>query len=244
MVVMMNIDELRRLAVKEELSLNYVAKDEMVSKVLLDLQGFDDLILKGGTAINRVYIKTKRFSEDIDFDLLFKGTAKMALSRTNKILEKLEGFRIAQPRIMKEVIRYDLFYTNPLQHQDRIMLEFHVSAAATHYTKRIVNFGFVPHDSALLRVYDAEELIKQKITCIMTRLEGKDFFDLFYLLDVVKTPVRISREKKELLLGRITLEKEQIVLVANVINHYIPRGQRPNWDVFLDELRKKVEKLA
>lgn len=240
----MDVDELRRLAAKEEISLNYVAKDEMVSKVLFDLQGFDDLILKGGTAINRVHIKNRRFSEDIDFDLLFKGTAKMALSRTKKIIEKLVGFYVAQPRIMKEVIRYDLFYTNPLQHKDKIRLEFHVCAKAAHYTKRVVNFGFVPHDSALLQVYDAEEIIKQKIACIMTRLEGKDFFDLYYLLDAVKTPVRISREEKELLLKRVTLDKEQITLVANVINHYIPRGQRPDWGVFLEGLKKKIEKLA
>ena len=243
MVAVMDVDELRRLAAKEELSLNYIAKDEMISKVLAALQGFDDLILKGGTAINRVYIKTKRFSEDIDFDLLFKGPAKTALFRTKKILEKLEGFRIAQPRIMKEVIRYDLFYTNPLQHQDRIMLEFHISAKAVHYTKRIVNFGFVPHDSALLQVYDAEELIKQKVMCIMTRLEGKDFFDLHYLLDAVKNPVRISREKKEFLLKRLALDREQIAHVANVINHYIPRRQRPDWDVFLEGLKLKIERF-
>ena len=86
----MEIDELRRLAAKEELSLNYIAKDEMISKILHSLQEFDDLILKGGTAINRVYLKNKRFSEDIDFDILFNGALKQAIQRTNEIVSKLE----------------------------------------------------------------------------------------------------------------------------------------------------------
>ena len=68
----MEIEELRRLSAKEELSLNYIAKDEMVSKLLVSLQMFENIILKGGTAINRVYIKNKRFSEDIDFDIVSK----------------------------------------------------------------------------------------------------------------------------------------------------------------------------
>src|SRR3989344_8380575 len=106
----MELDELRRLAAKEELSLNYIAKDEMISKALAKLQKFDNIILKGGTAINRVYLKNKRFSEDIDLDLIFNGTVKLALTATNKIIKVIEGFDIAKPRIMKKTIRYDLFY--------------------------------------------------------------------------------------------------------------------------------------
>jgi len=48
----MELDELRRISAKEELSLNFIAKDEMISRVLAGLQGFDDIILKGGTAVN------------------------------------------------------------------------------------------------------------------------------------------------------------------------------------------------
>src|SRR3989338_9725326 len=118
----MELDELRRLAAKEELSLNYIAKDEMMSKALAKLQKFENIILKGGTEINRVYLRNKRFSEDIDLDLIFNGTVKQALTVTNEIIKEIDGFDIARPRIMKEIIRYDLFYTNPLDHKDKIML--------------------------------------------------------------------------------------------------------------------------
>ena len=128
----MDVNELRRLAAKEELSLNYIAKDEMISKALAKLQKFDNIILKGGTAINRVYLKNKRFSEDIDLDLIFNGTVKLALTATNKIIKVIEGFDIARPRIMKETIRYDLFYTNPLDHKDKIAIEFKVIKKAAN----------------------------------------------------------------------------------------------------------------
>ncbi|MEK6952806.1 MAG: nucleotidyl transferase AbiEii/AbiGii toxin family protein, partial [Nanoarchaeota archaeon] len=236
----MDVEELRRLAAKEEISLNYIAKDEMISKLLLCLQGFDDIILKGGTAINRVYLKNKRFSEDIDLDIIFKGSLKQALVRTKEIVNGLVGFQIARPRIMKETIRYDLFYINSLNHKDKIRLEFKLIKNASNYNKKVVNFGFVPYDSALLNVYDIEEIIKQKIDCIFSRIEGKDFFDLYYLLDLNYKPINILKKEKKKIIEKISLEEREIKSVANVINHYIPRSKRPNWDIFLEELKKKI----
>lgn len=238
----MNIGELRRISANEELSLNFVAKDEMVSKALFQLQGFEGIVLKGGTAINRAYLKKKRFSEDIDFDLVFSGSAKEALEKIGEIVKNLQDFKIAKPRIMKGIIRYDLFYQNPLDHQDKIRLEFKVIKKAHGFEKKIVNFGFVPTEPALLNVYTLEVLIRHKIECVLNRLEGKDFFDLFYLLDL-SHQLKVSKSEKNRLIGRISLEENKIRLVANAVNHYIPRGIRPDWDMFLEELKKKVEKV-
>ncbi len=234
----MEIEELRRLAAKEELSLNYIAKDEIISKILFKLQKFDNLILKGGTAINRVYIKNKRFSEDIDFDIISSEDLKHTLIKTKEIIKYLTDLEVDKPRIMKESIRYDLFFINPLNHKDRVMLEFKPVKNAKSYSKKIINFGFVPCESSLLNVYDVEELIKSKIKCILTRLEGKDLFDLYYLLDLKK--IKIPKQEKEALIKRFQLDEEKIRNVANVINHYIPRNDRPNWSIFLKELAEKV----
>src|SRR3989338_4010108 len=235
----MELDELRRLAAKEELSLNYIAKDEMMSKALAKLQKFENIILKGGTAINRVYLRNKRFSEDIDLDLIFNGTVKRALTATNEIIRVLEGFNIAKPRIMKEIIRYDLFYINPLNYQDKIMLEFKIVKKAADYSKKIVNFGFVPYDSSLINVYNIEELIKQKIACIMARNEGKDFFDLYYLLEIQHEEIKIDKDK---IIERIASEEKEIKSIANTLNHYVPKKQRPDWKIFLEQLKAKISK--
>lgn len=238
----MELDELRRISAKEEVSLNFIAKDEMISKTILQLQGEEDIILKGGTAINRVYLRNKRFSEDIDMDILFKGEIKEAITKTREIVNKINGFDIARPRIMKNTIRYDLFYINPLNHKDKIRLEFTITKKAKGYSKKIVNYGFVPYESALLNVYDIDILILQKVECILNRIEGKDFFDLYYLMDLPIKKVNEFSLKKEEILQRITTIENQITPIVNIINHYIPRGERPNWNIFLEELKEKIKK--
>jgi predicted nucleotidyltransferase component of viral defense system len=234
----MELSELRSLAAKEELSLNYIAKDEMISRVLFAVQGNDDIILKGGTAINRVYLKNMRFSEDIDLDLVFKENVKKAIKRANEIAAKIKGFQVEKPRIMKETIRYDLFYINPLAHKDKIRLEFRIVKKASGYEKRVVNFGFVPSESSLLNVYDIDKLIKHKIECITDRTEGKDFFDLYYLLDLPHTQIKESNK----IIQKLNLEQKEITAVANIINHYIPRKRRPEWNIFIENLKNKLVK--
>lgn len=238
----MNLEELRRVAAKEELSLNFVAKDEMLSKALLKLQGHKDLILKGGTAINRVYLKNKRFSEDIDFDLIFKTTPKQALARTDEIIKTLSEFELAIPQIMNLTIRYDLTYTNPGGQKDKIRVEFRVASKAHYFSPRVVNFGYVPMESALLNVYDLEELIRHKLTCILSRKEGKDLFDLYYLLELPHTPLGLKKEDKEKLLTALTLTETEIKQITKATNNYIPLKLRPTWGMMIKELKEKIGK--
>jgi len=233
----MELAELRRIAAREELSLNYVAKDEMISRALFALQGHSDLVLKGGTAINRAYLKNLRFSEDIDFDLVGEG-ARQAIARTQEIVGKLGGFDVAKPRIAGGTIRYDLYYINPMGQRDRIILEFRVVDKAAGYEKRIASFGFVPSEPALLNIYDIEELIRQKIACILSRMEGKDFFDLYHLIGLPHKRIKIA--DKKLLQKRMDLEERAIKSVGNVLNHYIPRSKRPDWGGFLGDLKERM----
>ena len=71
---MVDPEILRYISVKTGLGLKYLSKDERVSIVLEQLRGlFPDGILKGGTALNRVYLArlgVSSFSEDIDLDFI------------------------------------------------------------------------------------------------------------------------------------------------------------------------------
>ncbi len=235
----MEIEELRKLAAKNGMSLNYISKDEVLSKILKKLEGNDKSILKGGTAINRVYINNKRFSEDVDFDLVFDGSIKEAIKETDKIVNKLNNLEIEKPRIMHNTIRYDIYYKNSLNHKDRIRLEFNIIKKPQNYTKKIIQNGFVQYETALLNVYDIDVLISHKIECILNRKEGKDLFDLFYLLDLEHK--KISDNVKKEIINRINLEKKEIKSMSNAINHYVQRDKRPVWEMFIEELKKKVE---
>ncbi|MHC1575572.1 MAG: nucleotidyl transferase AbiEii/AbiGii toxin family protein [Candidatus Methanogasteraceae archaeon] len=69
---------LRYLSAKTGLGLKYLSKDERISIALEQLRDlFPDAILKGGTALSRVYlakIGVSRFSEDIDLDFVSDAT--------------------------------------------------------------------------------------------------------------------------------------------------------------------------
>ena len=231
----MDLRELRQLAAKEGISLNYIAKDEKVGDVLAQLQGHEELILKGGTAINRVCLGNKRFSEDIDLDIISDKPSKDAAS----LAKGLNGFEVLGPRRMGKTIRYDLYYTNPLEHRDRIMLEFNPLKRAPPFEKRVVNFGFVPHEAALMNVYDVETFIQMKSECVKRRFDGKDFFDLYYLLDLPHGHVLLDKQG---LLEAIAKAFKGVKPMGNATNHYIPRDSRPVWDLLLHDLKEKVEK--
>ncbi len=229
----MNLRELRQLSAKYELSLNFIAKDLMISKALYYFQDIPKIILKGGTAINRVYLKEeRRFSEDIDFDFNSGKSPKQIVEETNDIMNKIHEFKIAKPRIMHSLIRYDLFYINPLNHRDKIRVEFNVKKVTERYSKKIVNFGFVPYKASLLNVYEKDVLIKQKLACLIGRKEGKDIYDLYYLM-----PFKVSNPKKIIK----KLSELDIKSVRDVANHYIPKQLRPDWEMMVKELISGIQ---
>lgn len=237
----MNLRELRQLAARSELSLNYIAKDLIISRTLNKLQDTAGIVFKGGTAINRVFLKKSgkmRFSEDIDIDLDTGKEPSQAIKETDRIVQKLKFFdKISRPRIMHSTIRYDLFYTNPLEHKDKVRLEFTVGKINRRHSRQLVNFGFVPSDPALLEVYGRDVLIRHKIECVLTRKEGKDIYDLYYLLEGGFKPGKHLAHK---LAESLSLNDAEIKQLANSSNHYIPRNLRPDWSMLIRGLKEKL----
>lgn len=238
----MELRELRRLSAEHELSLNYVAKDLMISRALFALKDVPGIVFKGGTAINRIHLKKlgrMRFSEDIDVDYdSQKGPKQMVASLGSIVKENLGFFNLARPRIMKDIVRFDLGYTNPLGRKDKIRLEFKITEVDEKSSKQVVNYGFVPHDSALLRVYDKEVLVQHKARCVLARKDARDIYDLYYLL-----PERLEFDKRirERLIRSLEMGRDEMRSMADSLNHFIPRSKRP---VFQDLLEGLKEKLA
>lgn len=247
----MNINELRDLSSKHELSLNYISKDEKISELLLFFQDKDKMILKGGTAINRVYLKTinkLRFSEDIDFDYITGKDLKGAKQELMELMSRLKDFAVEKPRIMHQTIRFDTYFINQLGMRDRIMVEFRVNKKKNGETeKKIIDFGFVPAKSSLLQVYTLESLILFKLDTLLNRTSGKDVYDLFYLLDfdfkksLVKK--KISKGIKEQLVQRLNECITNYKTIQNSTNHYLVRSLRPDWRSMMLSLIEKINQI-
>jgi len=89
---------LKLTAAKTGLGLNYVDKEEKISLLLSQLWGIfgEKVILKGGTALNRVYlakIGAARFSEDIDIDY-FNSNVEASAHEIDEGMKEIEGFDV------------------------------------------------------------------------------------------------------------------------------------------------------
>lgn len=183
----MELKEIRKLALDYELSINYILKDLEISKIFKILETkLDNVVLKGGTGINRVYFKkeNRRFSEDIDFDIYSKDNINIVKEKLYLILKNLlNEYTVEKPRLMNETIRFDVYYTG-IQ-KDKIKLEFKLNKGILKNTnQKIVDFGFVPATASIYVIYDLEELINQKLLAFVNRTDGKDAYDLYYLLQL------------------------------------------------------------
>lgn len=245
----MELKEIRKLALDNELSINYILKDLEISKIFKVLESkLDNVVLKGGTGINRVYFKkeNRRFSEDIDFDIYSKENINIVKEKLYLILKNtLNEYIVEKPRIMNETIRFDVYYTG-IQ-KDKIKLEFRLNNNNLINTiQKIVDYGFVPATASIYTIYDLEELINQKLLAFVNRTDGKDAYDLYYLLQQEHNKSKIKKEllaKSKAKIKILISDKKQIKYLENSINHYIPKSKRQAFIGLLTELDLLVKNI-
>ncbi|MBU4076160.1 MAG: nucleotidyl transferase AbiEii/AbiGii toxin family protein [Euryarchaeota archaeon] len=180
---------LRYLSIKTGLGLKFLSKDEKISIALEQLRElFPEVILKGGTALNRVYLIKSgvgRFSEDIDLDFVSDKDLNEKISAINERVGEIKYFDVEGPHIVHMTLRFDCFYMNEFGDRDRIRLEFYLTR--TEFMKLedvLVKSPFVETHPAIFKVYSMEDLMARKFIALYRRMEGKDIYDLFYCLEM------------------------------------------------------------
>lgn len=239
----MQINEIRKLALNTELSLNYTLKDLEISKIFKILENqIENIVLKGGTGVHRVYLQkeNRRFSEDIDFDIFLNENINVVKEKLyDKLKTLLKEYILEKPRIMNETIRFDVYFTG-IQ-KDKIKLEFKINKDKINTKKtkiKIVDYGFVPHPASLFLTYSLEELINQKLLAFINRTEGKDVYDLYYLLQLDYDKKQIQKKliiKSKQKIKNLLSDKKQIKYLENSLNHYVPKSKRHSFFALLSE---------
>lgn len=142
------------------------------------------IYFKGGTAIH-LLLGSARFSEDLDFSVtLNRKELKETISRLEKAMQKeLVGVKILPVYFGKNGLRFRLKYQNSdFKYPLNLRLDFSeekinsktASALVTKFP--IVSFPIVSHLSP-------EEILAEKIRALLERAKGRDFFDLWFLLE-------------------------------------------------------------
>jgi len=252
---------LRYISAKTGLGLKYLSKDEKISIVLEQLRGFfPEVILKGGTALNRVYLAklgVSRFSEDIDLDFVSDKDLDEKISAIKERVAEIKDFDIGDLRILHRTLRFDCYYMNEFGDKDRIRIEFYLTR--TEFLKAedaLVKSPFIETHPTIFKVYSLEDLMARKFIALYNRMEGKDIYDLFYCLDLDFDKEDLSKALNLMLdfyrisqLGfpddlmlRLEDARKNSYYIGNSTNHFIPRNLRPDWKIFIDTLILKIER--
>ena len=208
----------------------YIRKAEIAQLILLHQlfmqKDSRHLIFQGGTAVRWCY-GGSRFSEDLDFvtSLAPEAVEKM-LNAAIKGIEKLmiPHFGVGTVTVSKKSSRADAlkcfvdFRPETSREKISIKLEFeglvaeklpdvqnHVlsSLSAVAYLMASGEFR-VPRPNAIVVAETTAEILSDKIRALLERryLKGRDFFDLWYLYAVLKTPVDVEIVKRKFALYR------------------------------------------
>lgn len=258
---MADIEILKYLATRTGLGLNYLSKDEKISIILEQLRDlFPEVVLKGGTALSRVYLAkmgVSRFSEDIDLDFISNKDLDEKITTIKDRVKEITGFDIEGPRTLHRTLRFDCYYMNEFEQRDRVKLEFYLTKTESLKVEDVlVKSPFIETHPVIFKVYSLEDLIARKFIALYNRMEGKDIYDLFYCLDLefdrgnLLTALKIMLDfykvnqasfLNELLL-RLKEARKNAYYIGNSTNHFIPRNLRPDWKVFIDTLMLKIER--
>lgn len=272
--VELNLEACRAFAIAHGLPLGFIIKEFRVFDALAALAAFNvhergELILKGGTALNKIYFaEIQRFSEDLDFDLATireTNTAKEFISRIS-LLMKEEGFvprRIRSVGRRESSLQLELSFASQFGHEDYVRLDFAIKPSIARkdiVESAVVRSSFIERVVAGVRTYSFDGLIARKIAAIAARCEGRDVYDVAQGIrmvtknfpSVVRRMLACEREKispRELLLKAAkNLRAANFVELRNLTNPFIPLALRPRdaagWRAMALTLAKQLEELV
>jgi predicted nucleotidyltransferase component of viral defense system len=222
---LINKNEILEFAHAYRLDANIVEKDYVIGWVLAGISVRPELqgswIFKGGTCLNKCYLETYRFSEDLDFTLLnpdhlrpdFLMTAFSAVSQWVydqsgiDIPKERLGFEIYESPRGKPAAEGRLYYHGPMGRKGdtpRIKLDLTIDELVVLQAERREVFhpySDKPEHLLFAFSYPPTELLAEKIRALSERLRPRDLYDVVFLsrldgLDIDPSLLREVLEKK------------------------------------------------
>lgn len=163
-----------------------VAKHEHLSKTL---------VFKGGTVLKKVYFEDYRFSEDLDFTLLdneisneqifewFKESFEAIKDEANITLETIDNNEHEDGGI-----NFYISYVGPLGgFGNNKSVKVDISRSETLEfapVQKAVLIDYSDLEEHSLLCYPLEELLVEKLRCTMQRMQPRDYYDIWYLVEI------------------------------------------------------------
>ena len=176
-----------------------IEKDYILSWILWGIANHEQLskilVFKGGTVLKKVYFEDYRFSEDLDFTLLnneianeqifnwFKETFEEIKEESNIPLEIIDDNEHEDGGI-----NFYIGYVGPLGgFGNNKKVKVDISRSEKLEFKPVVKKVFIEYsdlEDYELLCYPLEELLVEKLRCTMQRTQPRDYYDIWYLVEV------------------------------------------------------------
>ena len=176
-----------------------IEKDYILSWILQGVAMHKELsrmiVFKGGTVLKKVYFEDYRFSEDLDFTLLNNEISNQQIfDYFNEVFEYVREEANIPLEIIDDNehedggINFYISYTGPLGGMGtnkRVKVD--ISRSEQLQFEPILQDVFLTYSDQKehkLLCYTLEEILVEKLRSIMQRMQARDFYDIWYLLEM------------------------------------------------------------
>ena len=191
--------EIQKKAITVGVRDQQIEKDYVLGWILQGIAFHNELskiiVFKGGTVLKKVYFKDYRFSEDLDFTLLedsitnqlifdyFKTTFNYVREEANIPLEIIEDNEHGDGGI-----NFYISYIGPLGgtvSNKRIKVDISRSEKLQFEPQEceLIN-TYLDQEKHKLLCYSLEEILIEKMRSVMQRMQARDFYDIWYLIEI------------------------------------------------------------
>ena len=196
---MIKSGEIQKKAREVEVRDQQIEKDYILSWILKGVSEHEKLskiiVFKGGTVLKKIYFADYRFSEDLDFTLLdnnitneqifewFKETFEYVKEEANIPLEIIDDNEHEDGGI-----NFYISYVGPLGgFGNNKKVKVDISRSEKLEFEPVIKQAIIEYsdeEEYKLLCYPLEELLVEKLRCVMQRMQPRDYYDIWYLLEV------------------------------------------------------------
>jgi predicted nucleotidyltransferase component of viral defense system len=175
-----------------------IEKDYVLSWILKGIASHEQLskalVFKGGTVLKKVYFEDYRFSEDLDFTLLDDSiTNEQIFEWFGEVFESVREEANIPLEIVGNTefedggINFYIGYTGPLGGLgSNKSVKVDISRSEKLEFEPVVKAAFAGYsdiEEYELLCYRLEEVLIEKMRSVMQRMQARDFYDIWYLLE-------------------------------------------------------------
>ena len=176
-----------------------IEKDYILSWILQGIAQHRELstaiVFKGGTVLKKVYFEDYRFSEDLDFTLIDNAISnEQTFEWFSEVFEYIQN----EANIPAEIIHnnehedgginFYISYVGPLGGlgaNKRVKVDISRSEQLQFDpVMHDVFSGYSDQEEHQLLCYPLEEVLVEKLRSVMQRMQARDFYDIWYLLEI------------------------------------------------------------